>query len=598
MSGLTAMLTVAGIMLSFPITVAAANRTELDTIAQTLLDIAVADGSATGVAAGISYGDGRSWTGAAGWRDSSKRHRLLPTDQFRIGSQTKTYTGTVILQMVDEGAFALSDTLQTLLPAVSVPNADHITLRHLLNMTSGIPDFLNAPSRSDAKKTILTEWNNLDSANGPYGDAAYTPEQLIAQTNLLPRGQLGEMKYSNTNFVILGLIAERASCRLAAGCKSIEDLIRDRIIQPLGLKATEFPTTNQFNSDAYSHGLFPFHGRQLDFTHSDPRVPWSAGAMISTPVDALIWIRAVATNKGDLLSPQLFRKRVTEMVPGSVGDIASNYGLAIYSQPGFGSGTNSLGHSGEISGYTASMFYDPDTDIAYAVNLNAVPAAPPTRFPYYGQTATKESMNFKAPNILATLQRNITLASRQDGTCGDTVTTIPAGPQTTCSGNNFRTTPIMVDGGELAIEPSNKVVDGWIWTSPIKNSPHKWTVPSLAFFGNGITGIAVTDGGTLEVEAGAAIEVHGISATAISLSDGGTARIAGPVTAYGKGSIAIKGTDGDESLVIAAGTRVVGDIDLGSGNDSIQIDGTITGVVRTTGKTSVIGSGDFVTAPR
>ena len=592
-AGLAVFWVVISFTLCLPLRATVAHATNLDTIAQVLLDISVADDSLFGASAGISYSDGHSWTGSAGWRGPTKRRALLPTDQFRLGSQTKTYTGTVILQMIDQGAFSLNDTLQTLLPNVPVPNAVHITVRNLLNMTAGIPDYLRAPSRINVHKTILDEWNNLDSLNGPYGYAIYTPEQLVAQSNLLPSTPFGKMAYSNTNFAILGLIAERASCKLAAGCQSIAELIDKLIIQPLGLKATEFPTTDQFSADAHSDGVFPYGDALIDFTHVDPSVPWAAGAMISSPADELIWIRALATNKGGLLSPQLFRQRITEMVPGSIGHIEASYGLAIYAVSGTDSGTTLLGHSGAISGYTSGLFYDPDTDIAYVTNLNTYPAAAPTRFPFYGQTATKSVMNFTAVFITIAMQRNITMASRQEGNCGNAaLSKISANTNATCSGDNFRTAPIVVDGGELTVEPSNKVnnVGG-------RKALHPSVVPSLAFFGNDMAGITVMDGGNLEVEAGAAIEIYGRDAMAIYLSDGATAHVAGQITAYGKGSIAIKGTDGNQSLVIPAGTRIIGDIDLGAGNDRVRIDGSVSGVVRTTPQMSVEGSGNFVTTP-
>src|SRR5690349_16875666 len=147
--------------------VQAADNTQLAPIAQTLMDMAVANGTANRIATAIGFRDGTTWNGGSGWRDIAGTQPVRATDQFRIGSQSKTYTGTVILQMVDQGAIRLTDTLQSWLPSLNVTNASQITIRNLLDMTAGVPEYLTAPSMRIPNQTILTEWNNLSSPNGP-----------------------------------------------------------------------------------------------------------------------------------------------------------------------------------------------------------------------------------------------------------------------------------------------------------------------------------------------------------------------------------------------------------------------------------------------
>ena len=135
-------------------------------IAQITLDAEVAPRATPGVTAGIAFKNGKHWSGAAGSANKDGTKKLAAIDQMRIGSQTKTYTGTIILQMVQEGKISLDDTLEKWLPALNVPQADKITIRNLLDMTSGVPEYLGAPAAAlstpvpcpTSQQTVLDEW--------------------------------------------------------------------------------------------------------------------------------------------------------------------------------------------------------------------------------------------------------------------------------------------------------------------------------------------------------------------------------------------------------------------------------------------------------
>lgn len=376
--------------LSFPVQgAAAALSDEIGPFAKTTLEEAIGlSPLVQGATAGIRFPDGSIWLGAAGYRDTTHTSLLMPTDEMRIGSQTKTYTATVVLQLVGEGVISLDQTVAQLLPSLKVQNADRITVRYLLDMRSGIPEYLIAPSTHGgySGSNILDEW----ALTG--GQAVYTPEELVSATNaMLPTnsGPGQEMSYSNTNFVILGLIAEAASCRTRTGCQSIENLVTHRIIEPLGLTGTSFPTTSRFTGDhsngyAYAVPGLPVTGfgsydqppatsQPVSFTSVSPSVPWSAGALISTSKDELVWIEQLTLNTHSLLPASLQTQRLAPIAGnGTVGDYHQvDYRLGIYSFPSPCNNALFLGHAGSIPGYTSAAFRRTDLGIDYAVNVNA-----------------------------------------------------------------------------------------------------------------------------------------------------------------------------------------------------------------------------------
>src|SRR5262245_50277019 len=124
------------------------------------------------------------------------RVRMEPNDRFRAGSITKSFVSTVVLELVGEGKLALSDTVERRLPGL-VPNGDHITVRQLLNHTSGLYNYTDDPD-------LLRALTNLSS------DRVFKPEELLAMaTSHPPLFKPGaRWSYSNTNYIVLGLIVE------------------------------------------------------------------------------------------------------------------------------------------------------------------------------------------------------------------------------------------------------------------------------------------------------------------------------------------------------------------------------------------------------
>jgi D-alanyl-D-alanine carboxypeptidase len=282
------------------------------------------------------------WLRAAGIGDLETAAPVTLDDHVRIASNTKTFVATVVLQLADEGKLHLDDTLEQYIPGIA--NGDEITLRQVLGMTAGIHDYV-----SDPRITV-------DYANDPL--LPFTPEDAVeivraAQPDF-PPGERAQ--YSNSNYVLLGLIAEQVTGQ------TIEDEIEQRIIVPLGLANTSFPTTPDLPAP-FMHGYTAAAPGDplIDATRSNPAVPWASGAMISTLADLRTWAEALAT--GSLLSPAMQQERLRfEPFPSPTLDVG--YGLGILTVNGM------LGHNGGIAGYSSWVVHDPATRATIVVVTN------------------------------------------------------------------------------------------------------------------------------------------------------------------------------------------------------------------------------------
>ncbi|MBP2227691.1 CubicO group peptidase (beta-lactamase class C family)/uncharacterized protein with beta-barrel porin domain [Azospirillum agricola] len=587
----------------------AASREQLGPVLQAVIDMTVSQGSSLqGVGVGVSYGNGEIWLGAGGYRDIARTQPLQPTDQFRIGSHSKTFTGTAVLQLVDQGAIRLDDTLERWLPNTGIPNSGAITVRNLLNMTSGIPDYLMAASLRYPNMSVLAEWSRF-ALGPPYATADYTPEQLIqavVQTPGQTYGAVGQMKYSNTNFALLGMIAQKASCATAGGCRSIETLVNSGVIQRLGMGSTLFPVDGNFTGVPVQNlqtvmpsDVMPgMPAGSYNVTNANPKVPWAAGSILSTPLDELTWIRQLALNNQNLLSQQTQIERLTSTVPGNVAYIPVQYGLAIYHMPSTGTGTQLVGHSGQIGGYVSSIFYDPLLDVAFSINMTgyATDAAP--WYPLYGGSAYADALqggNFNTVPILWALDRNLQIAMQAQGNCtgwGGDVTAAPA----TCAGDSVRTAALDVSGS-LTVQPSGRGITNAVITNITDPIPQVAFVtvprPSIAFFGSGMAGINLNPGASLILQPGSIIEMTGVNSAAVLLGGYNTVTASGTVNAYGAGSSAFGLLGSGSTLSIGPSANVLGDVRLGRGTtNTVIVDGVVAGNIDMTNtNTRLQGSG-------
>lgn len=297
-------------------------------------------------------------------RDSSGVADLLtgrpmrPHDRFRAGSTTKSFVATVVLQLVDEGRLSLADTVEDWLPGV-LPYGDRITVRQLLNHTSGVPDNV-AP--------VLAGLYRGDRFR------AWEPRELVAlvadRPQEFPAGS--RWSYSNTGYVLAGMIVERAT-----GHDLATELER-RIFRPLRLRDTSFPVHDPFIAGPHARGytldrdddLAPIEGPLLDFTVYDPSLAWAAGNLVSDLDDIARFNGALLG--GRLLSPARLADMKTTVETTSPG---ARYGLGLWVRespygPLFGS-------DGDIVGFSNTVLSSEDgtRQAGLMINAQAAPAA-------------------------------------------------------------------------------------------------------------------------------------------------------------------------------------------------------------------------------
>ncbi len=282
---------------------------------------------------------------AVGISDTSTGAPMSVDDHTRIGSVTKTFTGTAVLQLVDQGRIRLTDPIS--LYVDDVPSGDVITLDMLGQMRSGLADY--------AESDIFLQRIYAEAPEGP--DAfATTPRELLdwAFTQPLNFPPDSRWEYSNTNTALLGMVVEKVSGL------SLADYLQQNVFGPLGVTRTSFPA-NGLMPVPYAHGYNETpDGTVVDATQWNPSWGYAAGQVVSTAADLKTWAAAVGT--GALLSPFAQAQRLsggTTLVPGV------DYMFAIFNAEGW------IGHNGDIPGYTTVMVYLPERDATLVVMVNS-----------------------------------------------------------------------------------------------------------------------------------------------------------------------------------------------------------------------------------
>ncbi|GGV18977.1 serine hydrolase [Kitasatospora herbaricolor] len=328
----------------------AAARADEAALRQALADIVAAGGS-TAALAEVHDGGRTVWRGTAGTADLATHAPVRADGHFRIGSITKTFVATVVLQLVGEGRLRLDDTVEHLLPG-AVPGGTGITLRQLLDHTSGIPDYTEDPRFEMKDEADILRW--VDTGRW----TTYRPRELVdvatAHPALFPPGT--GWSYSNTNYLLAGMAVERVTGH------SWEEEVRRRIVLPLGLTGTSFPRTSPFVPAPHAHGYFSLSGGPVDVTLRNPSGASAAGSGISTAADLDRFLAALLG--GRLLRPAELAEmqRTTEVRPG-VG-----YGLGLQRMD---SPCGPLfGHTGSIEGYQSALVGTRDGGRQIALSYN------------------------------------------------------------------------------------------------------------------------------------------------------------------------------------------------------------------------------------
>ncbi len=264
------------------------------------LDRLVTDGVPGAIA--LQRQGAEEWYAASGVADLKTKEPISATDRFRIGSMTKGFVSTVVLQFAAEQRLSLDDTVQRWLPGV-VPNGDAITVRQLMNHTSGLYDYIDVPFYIQLLREPLTTWQPLELV-----------QRAVAHPPLFAPGT--SWSYSNTNYILLGLIVaaiDKAPAPLQLASPALE--IDRRIVGPLGLSHTSFPLTDPDIHGPHAHGYaidpLPEWGLPaiLDTTRFNPSWAWTAGAIVSTLEDVADFHRALFT--GQLLGADQQRELET-----------------------------------------------------------------------------------------------------------------------------------------------------------------------------------------------------------------------------------------------------------------------------------------------
>lgn len=315
-------------------------------------------GGATAIV--IAPGRGR-WIGAVGYADDERKRTMTPAMQSPIGSVTKTFTAMLVMQEVASGRLGLNDRLSRWYP--EIPQADQITLAMLLNMSSGIADYLN--------EDILTVAKELMADPG----RRYRPDALIAQGAAMPRTfdvPGTEFAYSNTNTVILGRILEKETGL------SLDNLLQNRLFGPLGLDRTFLDTSGRLRaphaqtySDVYViNDRGPKVGLTTDWSQS---IVWAAGGLASTIGDLGRWGRTLGTGRGAIpraLAAQRLDNCAPPTAPTSGVTMTYCLGLVVARDAASGE-VRTLWHNGRVFGGVAYVGYYPATGAVVAVIANS-----------------------------------------------------------------------------------------------------------------------------------------------------------------------------------------------------------------------------------
>ena len=309
-----------------------------------------------GASAAIVWDDGRRWSGAAGSADLSTATAMTTDTAFAFASVSKTLTAAVVLQLVGEGKLALDHSVAPLLPEFRLD--PRITVRMLLDHTSGLPDFFLNPridkalrARPDTAWTALRAWSYVPAKHAAPGKS---------------------WNYSNTNYMLLGELVEAVTGHPLA----VE--VRSRLLDPLKLATAWFQVAEKPRTDgAIGYRRVAKAGGGFRYVPVAPRsdiMPFrsvvtaagGAGSIAATALDAALWMRAFAG--GDVLP--------ADMQAAMIGDVAATkalgaripYGLGIQEVPL--DGRRALGHSGRYLGFRNVVRYVPEAGVTIAVLTN------------------------------------------------------------------------------------------------------------------------------------------------------------------------------------------------------------------------------------
>ena len=323
-----------------------ARNTELASNLQAALEAAFqsSDTSFPGALLHVRSPESNPWSGAVGLGEIETAAAMAPHDRFRAGSVMKPFVAVVALQLVEEGRFSLDDPMTAVLPVRATSRfsaSDQITVRMLLNHTSGIPEWLTDEAAAEiatnpTRVRTVDEYLRLAAVQEPY----------------FPPGK--GFTYSNTDYNLLGLAIEQATGR------SWREEIRERVIEGLHLDDTLLPEPGDLSIPGnYAHGYMDMGGNLVDMTGIDPSMAGAAGGhgLVTTTRDLACFLEAVLAGKlfqeaGTLDEMLTFVDMSQEASPSG---LAVGYGLGVRKLLLPGS-IEMLGHAGTTGGYQCFVY--------------------------------------------------------------------------------------------------------------------------------------------------------------------------------------------------------------------------------------------------
>lgn len=313
-------------------------------------------GKFPGATVGVVLADGESFGLAVGYSDRDAKIAMKPTDRMLAGSTGKTFAAATAMQLIRDGKIGLDDKVEKYLGKEAwfarLPNAKDITVRQLMNHTSGLV-------RYEFKK----EFTDFLTAN-PY--KTWTPEERLAYLlDEKPPFEAGKgWDYSDTNYIVLGMIIERVTG------KNFYDEANKRFVKKFKLSGT-IPQDGRVLKgviQGYAGPNNPFGGKDAMIENGkfvvNPQLEWTGGGWASTGEDLARWAKLMY--EGKAFDPSM----VPIMLDGVPAKLGPNvkYGLGVIIRP-TGAGLT-YGHSGFFPGYITDMMYFPEKKIAVAVQVN------------------------------------------------------------------------------------------------------------------------------------------------------------------------------------------------------------------------------------
>ncbi|NDU74471.1 serine hydrolase [Actinomadura sp. DSM 109109] len=327
---------------------------------------AVVEQGTPGVIAEVSRRDG-TWTAAYGVADTRTGRRRTPPEHFRIASMTKPFTAATLLLLEADGLLSLEDSVERWLPGVVRGNgydAEKISIRRLLNHTSGISNYNDDAGFRARYAGDAFEENRYTRV---------TPRELVdialAHPPVFPPGQKGRWKYSDTNFVLAGMVIERVTGH------RYERVVDERIIQPLDLDGTRAPGPSPKLPRPHAvHYSTLFEdvpdAKVRDVTELSPTVAFAAGEIVSTTRDVNRFMTSLM--RGEFLRPRQ-RRAMLDTVPVGTADGHGGaddlYGLGIRKFR-IAEGCWVWGHGGMIPGSASRTAVTGDGGHALTMNRN------------------------------------------------------------------------------------------------------------------------------------------------------------------------------------------------------------------------------------